>query len=177
MKRCDVTGAGFLSAGDQGRLWWQIQAGFTEGDGVGGGVMVFEERADDELKPILWTFEGAQYETPSLERHDDGQWLLFVPGISRGTGSGDTSVMMLWREGKWRPVDMDWEGRVGAQLGGMEVWHKPRWAFPRLMASSPLWRPGDGGCCGTSVTAEMEFDIFDDQLTLINAKITRVPAG
>lgn len=177
MKSCDVTSAGFLSAGDQGRLWWQIQAGFTDDDGVGGGVVVFEEGADGELKPILWTFEGAQYETPSLEPHGDGQWLLIVPGISRGTGSGGMTVMMLWRDGAWRPVDMDWQSRAGDLLGGMQVWHQPRWAFPRLVASSPLWRDRDAGCCGTGGTAEMEFEIVDDRLTLISAEITPPRAG
>lgn len=177
MMGCEVTSAGFLSAGDQGRLWWQIQTGFTEEDGVGGGLIVFEETIESELKPILWTFEGAQYETPSLERQGDRDWLLIVPGISRGTGSGDMTVMMLWRDSRWRPVDTNWQSRVGDQLKGMEVWHQPRWAFPRLVASSPLWRPGDAGCCGTGGTADMEFDIIDERLTLIEANISPPPAG
>lgn len=172
MKGCSVRSAGFLGMGDAGRIWWQIQDGFTEEDGVGGGVMIFEEEAGGRLKPILWTFEGSRYENPYLEPHGDGRWLLIVPGLSRGTGSGDMTVMMVHRDGGWHAVDMDWQSRVGDRLGGFETRHQPRWLFPRLEAWSPLWRADDANCCGTAGSAEMEFDVVDDRLTLTNAEIT-----
>ena len=172
MKSCTVRSAGFLGMGDAGRIWWQIQDGYTDEDGVGGGVMIFEEEAGGGLKPILWTFEGSRYENPYLEPHGDGQWLLIVPGLSRGTGSGDMTVMMLHRDGVWRAVDMDWQSRVGDKLGGFEARHQPRWLFPRLEAWSPLWRADDANCCGSAGSAEMKFDVVEDRLTLANAEIT-----
>ena len=172
LKSCGVQSAGFLSMGDAGRIWWQIQDGFTDEDGVGGGVVVFEEVAGGQLKPILWTFEGSRYENPYLEPHGDGQWLLIVPGISRGTGSGDMTVMMNRRDGGWHAVDMDWTSRVGDRLGGFETRHQPRWLFPRLTAWSQLWRADDGNCCGTAGSVEMDFEVIDDRLTLTDAEIT-----
>lgn len=171
LKGCSVQSAGFLSMGDEGRIWWQIQDGFTDEDGVGGGVVVFEEIAGGQLKPILWTFEGSRYETPYLEPHGDGRWLLIVPGLSRGTGSGDMTVMMIRRDGGWHAVDMDWQSRVGDRLGGFEVRHQPRWLFPRLEAWSPLWRDDDANCCGTAGAVDLEFDVVDDRLTVTGAEI------
>ncbi len=158
--------------GDEGRIWWQIQEGFTDEDGVGGGVVIFEEIEGGELKPLLWTFEGSRYEAPLLEPHGDGQWLLIVPGISRGTGSGDMTRMMVRRADGWHAVDMDWQSRVGDRLGGFETRHQPRWRFPLLEAWSPLWKADDGNCCGTAGSVEMEFDVVDDRLTLIEAELT-----
>ncbi len=171
LKSCSVQSAGFLGMGDAGRIWWQIQDGFTDEDGVGGGVMIFEEEAGGRLKPILWTFEGSRYENPYLEPHGDGKWLLIVPGISRGTGSGDMTVMMVHRDGGWHAVDMDWQSRVGDKLGGFEIRHQPRWVFPRLEAWSPLWRSDDANCCGTAGSVDMEFDVVEDRLMLANAEI------
>ncbi|MBU2379898.1 MAG: hypothetical protein KJ824_12095 [Alphaproteobacteria bacterium] len=172
VQSCAVQSAGFMRAGPDRRIWWQIQDGFTDEDGVGGGVIVFEEIEGGALKPILWTFEGWRYENPFLEPHGDGQWLLIVPGLSRGTGSGDMTVMMLWRDGAWRAVDMDWQSRVGDQLGGLKVRHQPQWRFPRLEARSQLWRPDDGGCCGRGGDVLMDFDVVNDQLVVTNAEIT-----
>ncbi|MGV3577774.1 hypothetical protein [Brevundimonas sp.] len=175
LKGCDVRSAGFLGMGDEGRIWWQIQDGYTDADGVGGGVVVFEEFAGGQLKPLVWSFEGARYENPHLEPYGDGQWLLIVPGISRGTGSGDMTIMMLKRDGGWHAVDTDWQSRGGDKLGGFETRHQPRWRFPALEAWSPLWRADDGNCCGTAGSAEMEFEIVDDRLTLIGAEIAPAP--
>lgn len=172
LKGCAVRGAGFLGMGDDGRIWWQIQDGFTDEDGVGGGVVIFEEIEGGELKPILWTFEGSRYESPYLEPDGDGQWLLIVPGLSRGTGSGDMTRMMVHRADGWHAVDMDWQSRAGDKLGGFETRHQPLWRFPRLVAWSPLWKADDGACCGTAGMVEMEFDVVDDRLTLIEADIT-----
>lgn len=172
LKGCSVSSGGFVQGGDR-RLWFQIQQGFTDEDGVGGGVVIFEQEAGGALKPIYWTFEGSRYDAPMLTPNGEGQWLLIAPGISRGTGSGDMTVMLLWRDGQWRPVDVDWRSRVGDRLEGLEVRHQPRWHFPELSAHSDLWGPDDAGCCGSSGSAGLDFDIVDDRLTLISANIKR----
>lgn len=172
LKGCSVTAGGFVQGGDK-RLWFQIQDGFTEEDGVGGGVVIFEQEAGGALKPIYWTFEGARYEAPMLTPDGEGRWLLIAPGISRGTGSGDMTVMLLWRDGQWRPVDIFWQARAGDLLQGFEVRHQPRWRFPELSAHTPLWRPKDGNCCGEGGEAFLSFEIIDDRLTLTEADIRR----
>ncbi|HRO33172.1 MAG TPA: hypothetical protein PLQ03_07130 [Brevundimonas sp.] len=170
LKGCSVTSGGFVQGGDQ-RLWFQIQDGFTDEDGVGGGVVIFEQEAGGALKPIYWTFEGSRYDAPMLTPHGEGQWLLIVPGISRGTGSGDMTVMMLWRDGAWRAVDVDWQSRAGDLLKGFEVRHQPRWHFPELSAHTPLWRASDANCCGEGGSAGLTFDIVQDRLTLTDVNI------
>ena len=170
LKGCSVASGGFVQGGDQ-RLWFQIQNGFTDEDGVGGGVVIFEQEAGGALKPVYWTFEGARYDAPMMTPHGENQWLLIAPGLSRGTGGGDMTVMMLWRDGKWRPVDIDWQSRAGDLLKGLEVRHRPRWFFPELSAWSPLWRPDDGACCGRGGQVWMDFGIVDDRLTLTSADI------
>lgn len=170
LKGCSVTSGGFVQGGDK-RLWFQIQDGFTEEDGVGGGVVIFEQEAGGALKPIYWTFEGSRYDAPMLTPNGEGQWLLIVPGLSRGTGSGDMTVMLLWRDGQWRPVDIFWQARAGDLLKGFEVRHQPRWHFPELSAYTPLWRASDANCCGEGGEAGLSFDIVDDRLTLTDVNI------
>jgi len=165
LKGCSVSSGGFVQGGDK-RLWFQIQDGYTEEDGVGGGVVIFEQQSDGALKPIYWTFEGSRYDPPMLTPNGEGRWLLIAPGLSRGTGSGDMTVMLLWRDGQWRPVDINWQDRAGALLRGLEVRHQPRWHFPELSAWTPLWRPDDANCCGEGGDAGLDFDIVDDKLTL-----------
>lgn len=172
LKGCSVTAGGFVQGGGR-RLWFQIQDGFTDEDGVGGGVVIFEQEAGGALKPIFWTFEGSRYDAPLLTPHGQGQWLLIAPGLSRGTGSGDMTVMMLWRDGAWRAVDMDWQGRAGDLLKGFEVRHQPRWHFPELSAHTPLWRPSDPNCCGQGGAAGLSFDIVQDRLILTDVNIQR----
>ena len=172
LKGCSVSSGGFVQGGDR-RLWFQIQQGFTDEDGVGGGVIIFEQESGGALKPIYWTFEGARYDAPMMTPHGEDGWLLIAPGVSRGTGSGDMTVMMLWRDGAWRPVDVDWRSRAGDLLGGFEVRHQPRWRFPELSAHTPLWRPEDGNCCGRGGEAGLDFEIVDEKLTLMGANIRR----
>lgn len=175
LKGCSVLAGGFVQSGDK-QLWYQIQDGFTEEDGVGGGVVIFEQEAGGTLKPIYWTFEGSRYDSPMLTPNGEGQWLLIAPGISRGTGSGDMTVMLLWRDGQWRPVDVYWYERVGDMLERMQVRHQPRWHFPELSAYTSLWRDQDANCCGEGGDAGLSFDIVDDKLTLVHANIKR-PRG
>ena len=176
LKGCSVTSGGFVQGGDK-RLWFQIQDGFTDEDGVGGGVVIFEQEAGGALKPIYWTFEGSRYDPPMLTPNGEGRWLLIVPGLSRGPGSGDMTVMLLWRDGRWRPVDIHWQDRAGDLLKGFEVRHQPRWRFPELSAWTPLWRPQDANCCGEGGDAGLDFDIVDDRLTLTSVNMRRAGEG
>lgn len=173
LKGCGTRAGGYLRHGET-VLWWQLQDGYTEEDGVGGGIVVFAVEGDG-LRPILWDFEAGRYDAPLLIQVDAGL-LLIAPGLSRGTGSGDSTVMALWRDGEWRPVDTRWQDRARDRLGGFEVRHQPRWNFEEMSAWTPLWRSDDANCCGTAGTAVIDFDIVEDRLTAIDAQLAG-PAG
>lgn len=172
LQGCGVSGGGFLRGGDDFTLHWQVQDGFTEEDGVGGGVVVLERRgASGPLTPLVWTSEGSAYEAPILVFEGEGQWLLILPGVSRGTGAGDMMRMMLFRDGVWRQVDTDWQSRAGDLLKGREVRHRPNWNFhDGLRAITPLWNAADAQCCGEAGVALLEFEVIGDKLTLTEMK-------
>lgn len=174
LKGCDSRAGGYLRFDDT-VLWWQLQDGFTDADGVGGGVMVFAPEGG-ALRPILWDFEAGRYGPPLLVKVDAGL-LLIAPGVSRGTGAGDSTVMMILRDGRWRPVDTRWQDRARDQLGGFETRHQPRWNFEEMTAWTPLWREGDANCCGTAGSADLQFDIIDDRLTVVSAELKRAGDG
>lgn len=173
LKGCASRAGGFLRHGGT-VLWWQLQDGYTEEDGVGGGIIVFEAEGN-RLRPILWDFDGGRYDAPLLIPVDAGL-LLIAPGLSRGTGSGDSTVMAILRDGEWRPVDTRWQERAREKLGGFSVYHQPRWDFEQMSAWTPLWREGDAGCCGTAGTADIDFDIVEDRLTAVGVRL-KGPAG
>lgn len=165
LQGCSVAGAGVLPIEGDRRLWWQIQDGYTDEDGIGGGLLVFEQVGDGPLKSVVRAFEAGAYEAPLLTRVDSGL-LLVAPGVSRGTGAGDASVLMIRQEGGWRAVDTGWQERAGALLDGREVRHRPYWYWQEMLAMTPLWRPGDAGCCGGAGVALLSFDVVDGELTL-----------
>lgn len=170
LQGCSVAGAGMLPLDRERRLWWQVQEGHTDEDGVGGGLLVFEQTGDGPLIPVVWTFEAGLYEAPILTRVDSGP-LLVAPGVSRGNGAGDASVVMIRHEGGWRAVDTDWQGRAGPLLNGREVRHRPYWYWQEMMAMTPLWRPGDAACCGRAGVAMLSFDVVDERLTLTELRM------
>lgn len=170
LQGCAVASAGVLPLDDDRRLWWQVQEGHTDEDGVGGGLMVFEQAGGGPLTPVVWAFEAGVYEAPILTRVDGGR-LLIAPGVSRGNGAGDASVMMIRREDGWRPVDTDWQGRAGRLLNGREVNHRPYWYWQEMLAMTPLWGAGDAACCGRAGVALLSFDVVDDQLILTELRM------
>ena len=168
LKGCGVSGGGFLPLADGHSLYWQTQEGFTDEDGVGAGVVVLERRGGSgSLTPLVWTSEGGSYEAPILVPNGEGEWLLILSGVSRGTGAGDMLRMLRFKNGAWRQIDTNWQSRAGALLNGREVRHRPYWSFhDGMRAITPLWNASDAQCCGEAGTALLEFDIVDDKLTL-----------
>lgn len=170
LQGCAVASAGMLQLDRTRRLWWQVQEGYTEADGVGGGVLVFEQAGDAPLTPVAWAFEAGIYDAPVLTRVDSGP-LLVLPGVSRGNGAGDASLLMIRSEDGWQPVDADWQSRAGALLEGREVRHRPYWYWQEMLAMTPLWRSADAECCGQAGVALLSFDVVDGQLTLTRLRM------
>ena len=176
LKGCGVSGGGFLPLGDDHTLYWQTQEGFNDEDGVGAGVVVLERRGGSRsLTPLVWTSEGGSYEAPILVPNGEGEWLLILSGVSRGTGAGDMLRMLRFKNGAWRQIDTDWQSRAGSRLRGREVRHRPYWSFhDGMRAITPLWNASDAQCCGEAGTALLEFDIVDDKLTLQDVNVLGV---
>lgn len=172
LKGCSAPAGGFLVLTDDRVLHWQTQDGYTEEDGVGGGVVVLERIGTaPTLTPLVWTAEGSHYDSPILVQRGEAQ-LLILQGVSRGTGAGDMLRMLNFRDGGWHEVDTDWQARAGALMQGREVRHRPFWSFhDGIRALSPLWRAGDAGCCGEGGVALLEFEVAGDRLTLTDMNI------
>lgn len=164
LKGCAVTASGYLSAGSDLRVAYQVQDGFTEEDGVLGGIVLFVE------KPEGWTlfasaFEG-YYEPPRLVSHE--LTLLHVPGYTGGTGAYNVDLLYLWDDGvtDFLPIDMSrWiPGMVDWLPDGLQIWKGvdydfDDWFYGELNARTPLWRDDDGNCCPSGGEATIHFAI------------------
>lgn len=175
LKGCTVLHSGYLATNQGPRIAFQTQAGFTDEDGVKGGVVLFDETPDG------WTlfasaFDGYDYDAPRLVEHD--QILLHVAGYTGGSGAYNADLLFVWgdtgaaryAEG-WQPIALDgWMSSIGELLPeGLEIWQGvdydfDDWFYNRLDARTPLWRSGDGNCCPTGGWAIIHLAIEHDTL-------------
>ncbi|MDQ3124105.1 MAG: hypothetical protein M3Q74_00670, partial [Pseudomonadota bacterium] len=66
LKGCSSRAAGWLSSPDGDRLFWQLQDGFTDENGITGGFMLLSSGGMGPVRPGAWAFEGYRYEAPTL---------------------------------------------------------------------------------------------------------------
>ena len=194
LRDCHTASGGYVTRQDGPTLYWQIQRGFTEAGGVGGGFVLFQLEADGvSLRPIAWDFAGYDYGPPEwAEGAGDtaGAIHLAVPGVHGGTGAHNADVIFRLVEDQGRPLvqidNFSWRDTLQARLPqGLEVWKGVDFAYGALMADTALWRTDDANCCPTGGEAFLDFEIRDDRLTLTNvhvndalsAVVERVPAG
>lgn len=175
LKGCTVMASGYIALEHGPRIAFQTQAGFTDEDGVKGGVVLFEEEPDG-WTPFASAFDGYRYEVPRLVEHE--LTLLHVAGVVGGSGSHNADLLFAWgdegaalyTEG-WRPVDIDsWYATVADLLPvDHEIWQGvdydfDDWFYNRLNASTPLWRGDDGNCCPSGGWATIHFALENDTL-------------
>ena len=184
LKGCAVLSSGYIASEQGHRIAFQTQAGFTDEDGVKGGVVLFAE------KPEGWTlfasaFDAYRYETPRMIEHDE--IMLHVPGYTGGTGAYNADLLFVWGDTgaaryfeDWRAIDLQsWPSFVGDLLPeGLEIWKGVDydfgdWFYGELNARTPLWRSGDGNCCPSGGWATIHFAI--DNSTLIATSIDYQP--
>lgn len=167
---CRSNRGGYLRGPSGETLYWQVQEGSTEADGVSGAVVLLA-RDGDTLRPIAWT-SGGFYETPQLiETGDPAEVYVALPGYSGGTGHYNADVVFRWRPGaatELTEIDTrSWRAALAAQLPpGLEVWKGVEFRWPMLTAQTPLWAPGDANCCATGGEATLIFAIRDGVLLL-----------
>lgn len=178
LKACQVLGAGYLNAEDGTlRIAYQTQAGFTDDDGVAGGVVLLAGQADGTWSMIAEDYRGYRYDTPAINPDN----LLHVAGVTGGTGAGNADMLFAPVEGGgWQRIDIEgWKSAVGEKLPtGLEIWKGVAYDFddPQygLTARTPLWRGDDGNCCPSGGEVVLVFTIENNAL-VVDEVIYRAP--
>lgn len=193
LRDCHSVAGGHVTRQDGPTLYWQVQRGFTEWDGVGGGFVLLQLEADGvTLRPVAWDFDGFVYRQPEWAEGaggPDGDLFVAVAGTQDGTGAQNADVMFRIAEGGERALvqidNFSWRDDLDARLPqGLEVWKGVDFAYGALMANASLWRTSDANCCPTGGEAYLDFEIRDDRLTLTGVQVNdalviqteRVPA-
>lgn len=103
--------------------------------------------------------------------------LLEVAFRLSGTGNLNASAYYLWRHGGWRRLDADaWIEDLQRRLPkGLGVW-KGLWPdLERMAVDSPVWKDGDGNCCPSGGSVQVELAVDGDRLVIRSLKIGRRP--
>lgn len=191
LRGCRTVSGGYVTREDGPALYWQIQRGFTEYDGVSGGFVLLTQDADGMLRPAAWDFAGFDYETPEWVEGAGTEDAAFIaaPGRHDGTGAHNADVVFRIAEGAERPLvqidNFSWRDGLDARLPrGLEVWKGVRFLYGGLMAQTSLWRSNDANCCPTGGEAYLDFEMRDDRMVLtgvqandaLSVQATAVPA-
>ncbi|MFT4955090.1 MAG: hypothetical protein ACI8U3_001472 [Brevundimonas sp.] len=180
LRDCQSVAGGHVTRQDGPTLYWQVQRGFTEWDGVGGGFVLLQLEADGvTLRPAAWDFEGFVYQQPEWAEGaggPDGDLFVAVAGTQDGTGAQNADVMFRIVEGGERPLvqidNLSWRDTLDDRLPqGLEVWKGVRFFYGALMAETSLWRTNDANCCPTGGEAFLDFEIRDDRLALTGVQV------
>lgn len=169
---CSSRAAGWLNSPDGDRLFWQLQDGFTDENGVTGGIVLMSAGGMGPIRPVAWAFEGYRYEAPTLLTFD-GKLYVAVAGKMQGTGNGNADVIFRWAPDAAQPLvqvdNWSWRDALPERLPkGLEVWKGVdfNYADSEIWTWTPLWREGDGNCCASGGGAGLGFRIEDDVLVL-----------
>ena len=179
LKGCSSASGGYLAL-REGRLLWQLQDGFTDEDGISGGIVFIGDVAgrSGPMRPIAWSFDGARFDAPLLLSGPefDGQAYVAVPGVRAGSASGNADVLFRWDRtvgGRLTEIDVwSWRDALPERLpAGLSILQGVRYDWTNMMAVTQLWRENDGHCCGTGGTAILSFVIEGDRLALSDVQV------
>lgn len=152
----DAAGArsSFARACNAGSLGGCMNAGMMARDGTGGTRDV----------AAATKYFGNACSPPDIVQNSDDGVLIHVPGVTGGNGAGNADVLVLRTRSGWKKPDMElWFDEVNRLLpGGFEIRSGVDFNFREMHASSPVWRKGDGNCCGTGGTVQIDFVLADD---------------
>lgn len=180
LKGCSSPMGGYLALRDGG-LQWQLQEGFTDENGISGGIVFIGDAGAARMgpvAPVAWSFDSARFDPPILLSGPEfgAAAYIAVPGIHAGSGGGNADVLFRWDFPDSRRLTQidtwSWRDDLSERLPeGLEVWQGVRFDWPNMMAFTPLWQDGDGNCCGTGGTAILSFEIEGDRLVLSNITV------
>lgn len=178
LKGCSSRAAGWLSSPDGNRLFWQLQDGFTDENGITGGFILLSGDDTGPIRLRAWAFEGYRYDSPTLLKIE-GEMYVAIPGRMPGTGNGNADALFRWSPDAAEPlVQVDnwtWREQLAAQLPtGLEVWKGVdyRYADSEVWAWTKLWQPNDGNCCPSGGEAILGFEIRNDALVLSGVNVS-----
>ncbi|MEY4555268.1 MAG: hypothetical protein RL093_387 [Pseudomonadota bacterium] len=180
LKGCSSPMGGYLALRDGG-LQWQLQEGFTDEDGISGGIVFIGDAGGARMgptAPIAWSFDSARFDAPVLLTGPEfgSAAYIAVPGIHAGSGGGNADVLFRWdfpNNRRLTQIDTwSWRDDLAERLPeGLQVVQGVRFDWPNMMAFTPLWQDGDGNCCGTGGTAILSFEIEGERLVLSNITV------
>ncbi len=177
LKGCSSRAAGWLSSPAGDRLFWQLQDGYTDENGITGGFMLLSGGESGPVRPRAWAFEGWRYEAPTLLMVE-GALYVAVAGRMQGTGNGNADALFRWSPGAAEPLvqvdNWSWRDQLVERLpAGLEVWKGVdfHYADSDLWAWTKLWQSTDGNCCPSGGEATLGLEIRDDALVLVGVSV------
>ena len=182
LQGCSSSMGGYLNLRGRRPLQWQLQDGFTDEDGISGGIVFIgdaEAARYGPTAPVAWAFDAAYYQAPVLLSGPefDGHAYVVVPGTHAGSGAGNADLMFRWNaQGSPQLSQIDtwsWRDGVGDRLpAGLEIGSSLRIDWMAMTAFTPLRQPGDGGCCATGGAAILSLSVQGDRLVLDDLRVT-----
>ena len=168
LEACRVAEAGTVPGGEG--LFYQLQRTHDDAaEGIGAGVVLFEQSGPDRLEPIAWAFDdgGVHYSTPRLVPTPAGA-LLVAERRAMGTGNFNLDLVMRRAGGRWRDVETErWRQDLGRRLGeGRYVAKGVDYDWGRLRVETPVWKDSDANCCPEGGWAEIDLGISDDRFVI-----------
>jgi hypothetical protein len=162
--RCWVQASGTMSSLERGGpVVWQLML-LSPIDGPAVQMIALLELGGTPA-PMLVAAAQTEgwFSPPDIVQNSDDGVLIHVPGVTGGTGAGNADVLVLRTQSGWTRPDMDaWPDQVNAMLPeGFEIRGGVNFNFREMHASSPVWRTGDGNCCATGGTLQIDFGLAD----------------
>jgi hypothetical protein len=172
---CTVENSGALILEDDTTLYYQVQAGSTEDEGMGSAMIVLKPDGE-QLVPIFWLTGPMGVLALETYRADgEGTTYVALPAYGQGTGRHWMGSMFRWNGPDAAPTEIDvhsWLDALGSQLPeGLGVWKGPIFHWDWLSAESALWQDSDGNCCPSGGVVSVELKIEGDALAIANVAV------
>jgi hypothetical protein len=173
LERCGSAMGGYLNGPDDARLYWQLQDGATDEDGITQGIVFFA--GDETLRPVAWAYPGARISPPIVVQGEDGLYVA-VPGRTFGMGRGEAETLFRWEQASDTPLiqvdSWSWRDDLARLLPpGLNAYGRIVIDYEEMIATAPLWRETDPGCCDTGGYAIVSFEISDGRLKATEARV------
>ncbi|APG63054.1 hypothetical protein LPB140_09945 [Sphingorhabdus lutea] len=133
----------------------------------------------DEPK-IAGIAQSSNFLNPPYQIYDDDQpTLIHIEGRQAGTAYGNADMLYQYKNAAWRPVDIiSWIKEAEENIPeGFEMRKDIKYNFREMMASSLIWRDGDGNCCATGGDVYFDFDIKGDMLSPVAMSFNEAAKG
>ena len=162
--RCWVQASGTISSLERGGpVVWQLML-LSPIDGPAVQMIALLELGSTPTQTLVAAAQTeGWFSPPDIVQNTDDGVLIHVPGVTGGNGAGNADVLVLRTRSGWRRPGMEsWFDQVNAMLpDGFEIRSRVNFNFRAMHGSSPVWRTGDGNCCATGGTVQIDFALAD----------------